>query len=360
LFVLYHCGYRYFDNEVNINMSIKNILVVKLSAIGDVIHALPVSYALKETFPDAKVTWVVEPPAYDLLTNNPYIDHIIVFEKKKFKSINGFFENFPAFSAELKKIKYDVVLDLQGLGKSAVIAWMSGAPLKLGCSNMRELSNWVSKPVCGSNQNGHIVERYLDVVRALGCKVEKVVFPVEITEKEADIATKLMRQAGMNSNNPYVVLAVGANWANKRWPTKFYAALVDALYAKEIIPVVIGGGVIDSRLVAEINEKAEIPAVDLVGKTTLKQLAYMIKNAKAVVGGDTGPMHLAAGLGKPVVMLMGPTDTNRNGPYGQAQNAIEITRTCKHCWKRKCRFNIDCLEEITVGQVMDQLQTMME
>lgn len=341
-------------------MSIKNILVVKLSAIGDVIHALPVSYALKETFPDAKVTWVVEPPAYDLLTNNPYIDHIIVFEKKKFKSINGFFENFPAFSAELKKIKYDVVLDLQGLGKSAVIAWMSGAPLKLGCSNMRELSKWVSKPVCGSNQNGHIVERYLDVVRALGCKVEKVVFPVEITEKEADIATKLMRQAGMNSNNPYVVLAVGANWANKRWPTKFYAALVDALYSKEIIPVVIGGGVIDSRLVAEINEKAEIPAVDLVGKTTLKQLAYMIKNAKVVVGGDTGPMHLAAGLGKPVVMLMGPTDTNRNGPYGQAQNAIEITRTCKHCWKRKCRFNIDCLEEITVRQVMDQLQTMME
>lgn len=359
MFVLYHCGYRYFGNEVNINMSIKNILVVKLSAIGDVIHALPVSYALKETFPDAKVTWVVEPPAYDLLTNNPYIDNVIVFEKKKFKSIGGFIKNLPSFSAELKKIKYDVALDLQGLGKSAAIAYLSGAPLKLGCCNMRELSDWVSRPVCGPNQNGHIVERYLDVVRALGCKVEKVVFPVTITEKETDVATKLMLQAGMDIKNPYVVLAVGANWPNKRWPTELYAALVDALYAKEIIPVVIGGGVIDSRLVSEINEKAEIPAVDLVGKTTLKQLAYIIKESKAVVGGDTGPMHLAAGLGKSVVMIMGPTDMNRNGPYGQAQNAIEITRTCKHCWKRKCRFNIDCLEEITVGQVMDQLQTIM-
>lgn len=336
-------------------MSIKNILVVKLSAIGDVIHALPVSYALKETFPDAKVTWVVEPPAYDLLTNNPYIDNIIVFEKKKFKSIGGFFKNLPAFSTELKKIKYDVVLDLQGLGKSAAIAYLSGAPLKLGCCNMRELSDWVSKPVCGPNQNGHIVERYLDVVRALGCKVEKVVFPMVITEKEADLADKLMVQAGMNMKTPYVVLAVGANWPNKRWPTELYAELVDYLYSKEIIPVVIGGGVIDARLIAEINEKAEIPAVDLVGKTTLKQLAYIIKNAKAVVGGDTGPMHLAAGLGKPVVMLMGPTDTNRNGPYGQGQNAIEIDLDCKYCWKRECGLGKDCLENIRLAQVIEKL-----
>jgi len=340
-------------------MSIKNILVVKLSAIGDVIHALPVSYALKETFPDAQVTWVVEPPAYDLLTNNPYIDNIIVFEKKKFKSIGGFIKNLPSFLVELKKIKYDVALDLQGLGKSAAIAYLSGAPLKLGCCNMRELSDWVSKPVCGPNQNGHIVERYLDVVREMGCKVEKVVFPMVITEKEADIATKLMVQAGMDMKNPYVVLAVGANWPNKRWPTKLYAELVDDLYSKEIIPIVIGGGVIDARLIAEINEKAEIPPVDLVGKTTLKQLAYIIKEAKAVVGGDTGPMHLAAGLGKPVVALMGPTDANRNGPYGQPQNAIEIDLNCKHCWKRECRLGKDCLENIRLVQVIEKLTMIM-
>lgn len=340
-------------------MLIKNILVVKLSAIGDVIHALPVSYAIKETFPDAKVTWVVEPPAYDLLTNNPYIDHIIRFEKKKFKSIGGLLKNLPKFSAELKKVKYDVVLDLQGLGKSAAIAYLSGATLKLGCSNMRELSYLVSKPVCGLNQNGHIVERYLDVVRELGCKVEKVVFPMVITEKEADIATKIMQQSGADSEKPYVVLAVGANWPNKRWPTALYAGLVDYLYSKELIPVIIGGGVIDSRLAAEINQQAEIPPVDLVGKTTLKELAYIIKNSKAVVGGDTGPMHLAAGLGKPVVALMGPTDANRNGPYGQLQNVIEITRTCKHCWKRKCKLNLDCLEDIGLGKVVEKLQSIL-
>lgn len=340
-------------------MSIKNVLVVKLSAIGDVIHALPVSYAIKETFPKAKITWVVEPPAYDLLTNNPYIDHIILFEKKKFKSIGGFLKKLPKFSTELKKTKYDVALDLQGLGKSAVITYLSGAPLKLGCCNMRELSDLVSKPVCGLNQNGHIVERYLDVVRELGCKVERVVFPMEITEKEADIATKIMQQSGADMKNPYVVLAVGANWPNKRWPTALYAALVDYLYSKELIPVIIGGGAVDSRLVAEINEQAEIPPVDLVGKTTLKELAYIIKNAKAVVGGDTGPMHLAAGLGKLVVALMGPTDANRNGPYGQLQNVIEITRTCKHCWKRQCKLNLDCLADIKLEAVVEKLQSIL-
>ena len=336
-------------------MTINNIMVVKLSAIGDVIHALPVSYAIKESFPNCRLTWVVEPPAYDLLRNNPYIDKIIVFEKKKFKSLGGFLKNIPSFSSVIRQEKYDVVLDLQGLGKSATIAYLSNAPIKLGCANMREFSCWVSKPVYGRNQNGHIVERYLDVARELGCKVNQVVFPVKITQEESELTKRIAQQAGMNIENKYVVLAVGANWPNKRWPTSYYAKLVDWLYDKNIIPVVIGGGVVDDRLIAEINEKSEIPPIDLVGKTTLKQLAYLIKKSVALVGGDTGPMHLAAGLGKSVVALMGPTDANRNGPYGQLANTIEIDADCKYCWKRKCPLDKDCLAKISVEQVKEKL-----
>lgn len=337
-------------------MPIQNILVVKLSAIGDVIHALPVSYALKETFPEAKVTWVVESPAYDLLTNNPYIDKIIIFEKNKFKSIGGFIKNIPAFAALLKSGHYDVALDLQGLGKSAAITYLSHAAIKLGTCHMRELSNYVSKSVCGVNQNGHIVEQYLDVVRALGCSVDQVKFPLHITEQEADLTIKRMQQAGMKEVHPYVVLAIGANWPNKRWPTTSYAKLIDWLYMKSLIPVLIGGGVVDDRLVAEINAKTEIPAIDLVGKTTLKQAAYVIRAAKALVGGDTGMTHLAAALGQNTIELMGPTDANRNGPYGQKENAIEITKDCKYCWKRQCRFNLDCLAQIPVAAVIEKLQ----
>lgn len=340
-------------------MAIRNILIVKLSAIGDVIHALPVAHALKVQFPEAKITWVVEPPAYNLLEGNPYIDEIILFEKKKFKSLAGFAKEIRPFAAKLREKKYDIALDLQGLFKSAAIVWLSQAQKKLGCANMREGSDRVSTPVIGPHADGHIVERYLDVVRSLGCKVDKAVFSVGITEKDEDLAKKLMAQAGASIENPYVVLAVGTNWPNKRWPTKYFAQLVDWLYNKNIIPVIIGGGSVDERLAGEIAAAAQIPPVNLVGKTTLRQLAYVIKKAQVMFGGDTGPVHLGAGLGVPTLMVMGPTDANRNGPYGQLANAIEVDYSCKHCWKRQCRMDRDCLEGIKVQAVCDALQKLL-
>lgn len=336
-------------------MNLKSILVVKLSAIGDVIHALPVSYALKETYPEAKVTWVVEPPAYNILQDNPYIDEIIVFEKKKFKSLKGFLGNYGPFREKLNAKSYDAALDLQGLFKSAAIAWCSKAPLKLGTCNMREMSDKISQPVIGPHAKGHIVERYLDVARELGCRVDKVVFPMAISEADGKMARSYLYVAGCRGDIPYVVLAVGANWPNKRWPTAYYAKLADRIYNHGMLPVVIGGGALDTQLVEEITSKAEIPPINIVGKTTLKQLAYVIREAKAVVGGDTGPVHLAAGLQVPTIMVMGPTDANRNGPYGQLQNAIEVDRDCRYCWKRACPKNLDCLEKITVDMVWEKL-----
>lgn len=337
----------------------KDILVVKLSAIGDVIHALPVSYAIKETFPEARLTWVVEPPAYDILRDNPYIDEILIFEKKKFKSLGGFFENVGPFKKKIQAHSYDAALDLQGLFKSASIAYLSNAPVRLGTCNMREMSDKVSRPVVGPHANGHIVERYLDVARELGCKVNKVVFPMVVSDKDADIAKKVMAQCGANMENPYVVFAIGANWPNKRWPAKYFAELSDWLYDKGIIPVIIGGGAVDEATAGEINSYVEIPPINLVGKTSLKQLAYVIQNAKAVVGGDTGPVHLSAGIGTKTVMLMGPTDANRNGPYGQLENAIEADHDCKYCWKRACPKGEDCLAKISVKQVIEKLEKLL-
>ncbi len=337
-------------------MNLKSVLVVKLSAIGDVIHALPVSYALKETYPEAKVTWVVEPPAYNILQDNPYIDEIIVFEKKKFKSLGGFIQNYGPFREKLNHQEYDAVLDLQGLFKSAAIAWCSKAPIKLGTCNMRELSDRISRPVIGTHAQGHIVERYLDVARALGCRVDKVVFPMEISAVDGKMARSYLYAAGCRGDIPYVVLAIGANWPNKRWPVEHYAKLADWIYNKGYLPVIIGGGSLDEQLAEDICRMAEIPPINMVGKTTLKQLAYVIREAKATVGGDTGPVHLSAGLGTPTIMVMGPTDANRNGPYGQLENAIEADWECRYCWKRACPKNRDCLAKITPEMVEQKLQ----
>ena len=186
-----------------------NILVVKLSAIGDVIHALPVSYAIKETYPKAHLTWVVEPTAYDILTGNPYIDDIILFEKKRFRTVRGFLEEFRPFRHELRARKYDAALDLQGLFKSAVIVAQSGAKLRLGTANMREGSAYVSRPVQGAHAAGHIVERYLDVARALGCRVDEVRFPVAVSPAEAASADALLAAEGVREDSRFVVLAIG-------------------------------------------------------------------------------------------------------------------------------------------------------
>lgn len=335
-------------------MPFRSILVVKMSAIGDVIHALPVSYALKESFPGAKVSWVVEKAAHDLLVNNPYIDQIILFEKHKFKSIGGLINHLPSFSRFLREQQFDAALDLQGLAKSAAVAFFSGAPTKLGVCDMRELSHWVSRPVCGPHHKEHIVERYLDVARAMGCKVHKVVFPLVITDEEAQGADKIIRQAGLSPQSPYVVLAPGANWPNKRWPARHMARLCDTIYGWRQVPVLIGGPG-DRPLAEDILSQAEIPPVDLIGKTSLKQLAAVIKGAKAFVGGDTGPMHLAAGIGTPTLALMGPTDANRNGPYGKVHIALEVPRDCAGCWQRQCPKQLDCLDAFPPEQISREL-----
>ncbi len=338
----------------------KNILIVKLSAIGDVIHALPVSYAIKETYPDAHLTWVVEPTAYDILADNPYIDDIIIFEKKRFRTLRGFLDEIRPFRIELRARKYDAALDLQGLFKSAAIVAQSGAKLRLGTANMREGSFYVSRSIKGIHAKGHIVERYLDVARALGCRVEEVRFPITVTSDDADRANALLNTEGVREESRFAVLAIGANWPNKRWPMKYFAILADWLYREKIIPVIIGNGRLDKGLVQDIEDLTEVPPVNLVGRTNFKELSHILKRASFVIGGDTGPVHLAAGIGTKTIMLMGPTDANRNGPYRQIENALEIPRACKACWKRSCPKGIDCLAILSIEDVQEKIRKILK
>ena len=337
----------------------KNILVVKLSAIGDVIHALPVSYAIKERFPEAHLTWVVEKPAYPILEDNPYIDDIILFEKAKFRSVSGFLHEIGPFRRRLRARRYDASLDLQGLFKSAAIVWNAGARQRVGTANMREGAHLMSRPVRGAHAEGHIVERYLDVARALGCTVDEVRFPVAVSERDRAAAETLLAREGVQDGRAFVAFAIGANWPNKRWPVEHFAALADRLYRAHYVPVLVGGGRLDETLAQDIMAASEIPPVNFVGRTNLKQLAHIFTRAALVLGGDTGPVHLAAGLGTPTVMLMGPTDANRNGPYGQIENAIEVDRPCRACWKRACPKGLDCLAAITPEMVVERMRPLL-
>jgi len=333
----------------------KNILIVKLSAIGDVIHALPVAHALKESYPHARITWVVEKPAFDLLTNNPDIDEIIIFDKPQFKSLTGLFTNGYTFAQELRAHKFDLAIDLQGLFKSAAISYLSGALKRLVYCNARELSQVIGQRICGDHEQGHVVDRYLDVAQYLGCNVDDAQFPIHITPSEAQQTVAIANHAGLRLDNPYVVLAPGTNWPSKCWPTTHFAELVDKLYDHHIIPVIIGGPN-DQRLAEEIMANTQVPPIDLTGKTSMKQLAYIIKQSQVFVGGDTGPMHLAVAVGTKVVTMFGPTDPKRNGPYGQNHTVLLVAQLCQGCWQRKCPKNSDCLATISADTVLAAVQ----
>lgn len=334
-------------------MSYRNILLVKLSAIGDVIHALPVAYALKETFPQARLTWIVEKPAYELVVGHPFIDEVILFEKIRLRSLAGMKSYLPELVHNLKQKHFDLALDLQGLMKSGIIAWLSGAPQRLVYCHTREFSDWFSRKVCGPHQGGHIIEQYLDVVRALGGSVSTVNFGIGFSNAERETAQAILTGSGWQGE-PYVVLVPGANWPNKRWPTGHFAALAQRLF-EQGLRCLITGGPGDEGLAREITERTPTPLLNITGKTSIKQLAWVLQNARVTVGGDTGPMHLSVAVGTPTVAIMGPTDINRNGPFGPGHEAVVTPRACAGCWRRKCEKQLDCLEAVTVDEVYQRV-----
>lgn len=336
-----------------------HILIVKLSAIGDVIHALPVAHALKTGLPACRITWVVEKAASDLVRANSYIDEVIVFDKPKCKTLSGMSEYAPGFVAGLRKRRFDISLDLQGLFKSGIISFLSGASRRLVYCNARELSDWMGTRVCGDHQHGHIVEQYLDVARALGVQAAAPDFGLTVSDEVTTKAEQTAAFAGLDCNKQYVVLVPGANWPNKRWPITHFAQLTDKLFAVGLIPVLVGGPG-DDYLASEITRAAEIPPIDLTGKTSLLELAHIIRRSGAVVGGDTGPVHLAAALKRPIVMLMGPTDKIRNGPYGKGHVILTIPDACAGCWKRECAQKRDCLQSIDSENVFQAVTGLLE
>lgn len=331
----------------------KNVLIVKMSAIGDVIHALPVAHALKTCHPDWRIIWIAEKPALDVLADNPCIDEVMLFDKPKFKTLSGLLSGSVDISRQLQQKNIDIAIDLQGLFKSAAITWLSGAKKRYVYCNAREGSHIISKRICGEHANGHIVDRYLDVVRFLDCEIDTVKFPLGLSDQVHQAAVTIARHAGLDIDKGYIVLAPGTNWQTKCWPTTYFAALADRIYEQGYIPVVIGAAS-DERLFREISAQTHIPPVNVTGKTSLRQLASLISKAKAFVGGDTGPMHLAAAVETPVVALFGPTDAARNGPYGLQHTVLTTAMPCGGCWKRICEK--DCLNTIKPDAVWQALQ----
>lgn len=332
-------------------MDYKNILIIKMSSLGDILHTLPFSAALRQRFPQARISWLVHPQFAGFVPDAPVIDEVLYFDKVKFNKM-GLVDKLKYFCemrALLHSKHFDLVIDMQGLFKSAVLAAISGCDNCIGYCEMREGSGFISRAICGAHRHDHVIERYLDVARYLGADVKGVEFPMpDLTKESAAVAAKLKAAGAIGD---YVVFVPGARWVTKEWPVEYYARLA-AKIAAEGKSIVLAGGPDDAAKGAKIKELARLDAViDLTGRTSLRELAALIKGSMFYISADTGPLHFAAALKKPLVAMYGPTKAERTGPYGSDKAAVLLSPAkCAGCLKKQCG-DWHCMYDITPEMV---------
>jgi heptosyltransferase-1 len=306
--------------------NIERILIVRLSAMGDVIHTLPAVQALREEFPNAMIGWLIEERWAELLcapgtprrgprsAQRPLADWVHTVDlrgwRKSLFAISTL-QHIARVSTDVRSAKYDVAVDLQGAIRSAVLARWSGARVVLGAAEPREspASLWYTRRVIA--RGAHVIEQNLSVIAAIGCtklKVPCVQFPRD-PDAERRIGQRLT-EAGIGE---FAILNPGAGWGAKRWPAERYGRVARAL-AADGARSILNYGPGEEELVREAETASEGAAIAM--KCSITELIALTRRARLFVGGDTGPMHLAAALQVPVVAIFGPTDPTRNGPYG--------------------------------------------
>lgn len=352
-------------NKINLE-KINRILIVKMSSIGDVIHALPALAVLRKNFPKAHISWIIEPKSYDIIRAHPYLDEVILADLEaigeKLKRPATLLQGIGEIRNLAKKIKagnYDLVLDLQGLLKSGLSSYFSQAPHRLVYGKNREGSALFATQVVPIRPESlHAVEKCLDVVRFLGIPVEEgdnEQFTMAVLPEDESFAEEFLASQGVKAGEMLIGLNPGAAWITKQWPPSSFAALGDLLIEKYNCKIVVFGGPTDSHLVDGIASRMKYPPILAGGKTTLKQLAALIKSCKVFIGNDTGPMHLSIAVGTPVVAIFGPTSPIFTGPYGSKQIVVSKNLECAPCFKsKKCPQDgkIECLKTITPEEVL--------
>jgi len=316
----------------------RRVLIVKLSALGDIVHALPVAAALHESFPHLEIDWVAEAPSCDILHGCPVLRtvHAITRRKRAQRFRPGAIADFRELARRLRRERYDVALDLQGLTKSALIAASSGARVRLGYDWLREAAPYLVRRVPRRPESLHIVDQLLDVARYLGARCEHVRFPLHISPEEDASATSLLTSVGVPPDGPFLVVnpTDGGGGGYKGLPPDKLAPVLDRVSESTGWPWVMVGGPGDRALADATRALSRAPVADLVGQTSLKQLAAVIRRGRLHLSGDTGSSHVAVAVGTPPVSVFSRSNPDRVGPYGYARNVVHARDRCSERCRR--------------------------
>ncbi|MCI0465029.1 MAG: glycosyltransferase family 9 protein [Gemmataceae bacterium] len=329
----------------------RRIALIKPSALGDIVHALPVLTALRERYPTAHITWVVNRGYEPLLRGHPDLDATLPFERgaSRAGALHGAL-SFARFLRLLRRQRFDLVIDLQGLLRTGLMALASGAPRRVGLESAREGSRWCYTDSVPDPGGLHAVERYALVARALGATGPlRFRVPLSGSARQWTVATL------SGWPRPWLACGVGSRWMTKRWPPEHFAALARWAQARFGGTVVLVGGADEKPLAARTATQLMGPALDLTGATSLPQLAALLSLADVMVANDTGPLHLAVALGRPVVAPYTCTQVRLTGPYGSTGSAVETRVWCAGSLRKRCD-RLECMDELTPERLWPVLE----
>jgi lipopolysaccharide heptosyltransferase I len=311
------------------------ILIIKPSSLGDVVHALPSVSLIRRKFPEAHITWLINDSLASLLQHCPIIDELLLFERQRFRS-PWQLPQFARFLTTLRAKRFDVVVDLQGLLRSGLMSWATRAPHRIGLSDAREGARLFYNEIVDVPRV-HAVERYLCATRHLGCDSTPIEFPLGVSSQ--------LRCEGLIGVNP------SARWATKLWGGDKFAELVRRLPRER---VVLTGSAVEREQIGIIAQGCR----NLAGETDLFQLAELYRRCAVVITNDSGPMHVAAAVGTPVVGIFGPTDPALTGPYGKEHVVLRVDIPCSPCLKDYCtnKVHMECMKLVTVDQVIGAIK----
>jgi lipopolysaccharide heptosyltransferase I len=305
----------------------KKILIIKPSALGDIIQALPAVCCLAKSFPAAQVDWFVRPEYAALLENHPCIDNVVIFDRRKlgkwwYKPDS--FTELVRLVRHLRKEKYDVVFDFQGRFRSAIFAWFSGCKQRIGMAGTQELTGiFYTQTIGQSASSVHLVDYFLDMVCQAGARRTQAKFGLKPDALISAEVRKILTSNNANADN-YAVFAPAATVEAKCWPIENFAEIVERIHKKYLCSIVGVGVESEKTIVRRIETLSSVPVVNLAGKTNIKKLIALLAGAKVVVSNDTGPAHIASALGVPMAIIFGLTNPSRVGPYGRPQTVAAI------------------------------------
>ena len=330
----------------------RHILLIKPSSLGDIVHAMPTCAAIRLAYPKARLTWLVKRQWAGLVERIDGVDRVWPVDS----TFKGWLSEVPRLRAE----GFDLVVDLQGLFRSAAIGWLSGSPLLVGFANGREGSPWFySRRVSVPQSDMHAVDRYLLVAMAVGV-VESGApeFRFRLPQTDYEEVDGLLSRSGVQPGTSWVAVNVSARWPTKRWPAASFAEVADRLQQEGYGAVVMIGGPDERADVAAVSAMMKTHAVDLSGATTVGLLPALLSKAALLITNDSGPMHIAAAVGTPMVALFGPTSAVRTGPYGMGHSVLAGDVPCRPCFSRTCHnaLPLECLKLVSPQQVLAAAQ----